>query len=368
MKTITKNYHSNRLYDIEKTINSDFPDKKIAYFDIETTGLSPAYNKVYLIGVAYKNDDERFTIIQWFDDTGKDEMKLLIKFREFLKKFDYLIEFNGNSFDIPFVAERGKKNGVNISFDKITTIDIYKDIKKFKNLFKIPNVKQKTLEKFLGIDRLDMYSGGELIDIYNDYVKTGSKNEEYLNLLLLHNLDDMKGLVDICDTLTYIRLFNGHFSFKNITLMDNNVMIECNIATPLPVEIFDLNDKISLKAYENTLKLLIPITIGTYKYFYENYKDYFYLPFEDTAIHKSVAQFVDKNCREKAKKENCYVKKEGMFLVQYNEIIKPSFKENFKDKVSYFEINDAIIEGLINDDDNIKRVERYIIDVMSKFI
>ena len=247
MKTITTNYHSNRLYDIEKTINSELTNKKIAYFDIETTGLSPAYNKIYLIGAAYKNDDGSFTIIQWFDDTGKDEMKLLIKFREFLKKFDYLIEFNGNSFDIPFVMERGKKNSVIINFDKLTTIDIYKDIKKFKNFLKLPNAKQKTLEKFLGIDRTDMYSGGELIEIYNDYVKTGSKNEEYLNLLLLHNHDDMKGLVDICDILTYVRLFDGLFSLKNITLMNNNAMLECNINTPVPVEILDLSDKISFK-------------------------------------------------------------------------------------------------------------------------
>ena len=39
----------------------------------------------------------------------------------------------------------------------------------------------------------------------------------------------------------------------------------------------------------------------TLKYFYDNYKDYFYLPKEDTAIHKSVATYVDKDFRQKAK-------------------------------------------------------------------
>ena len=368
MKTLNTIYHSNRLYDVETIINSDFPDKKIAYFDIETTGLSPAGSQIYLIGVAYRNEDGSFTIIQWFDDTSKDEMKLLIKFREFIKKFDYLIEFNGNSFDIPFVKERGKKSGVNINFNKLVPIDIYKDIRKFKNLFKLPNVKQKTLEKFLGIDRLDMYSGGELIDIYKDYVKTGSKNEEYLNLLLLHNLDDMKGLVDICDILPYIRLFDGHFSLKSIILMDNNAMIECNIDSPLPVEIFDLADRISFKAHNNILKLLIPITNGTFKYFYENYKDYFYLPHEDTAIHKSVAQFVDKSCREKAKKETCYIKKDSSFLIQYSEIIKPAFKENYKDKVSFFEINEDIIQEILIDEDKRKIFVGYVRDVIGRFV
>lgn len=368
MKTITTKINSNRIYNIEQTISSDFPKKKVAYFDIETTGLSSSYNQIYLIGIAYQNEDGSFTITQWFDDTSKDEMKLLLKFREFLKKYDYLIEFNGNSFDIPFVESRGKKHGISFNFSKIIPIDIYRELKGYKSLFKLDNLKQKSLEKFLGIGRDDLYSGGELIDIYKEYVRTGSKNEEYFNLLMLHNFDDMKGLVDVCDIMTYVKLFNGDFSLNSITLQSENVFVECKLNTPIPVEIFDLMDKISIKVCKDVLKILIPLTTGIYKYFYENYKDYFYLPHEDTAIHKSVAQFVDKEYREKAKKETCYTKKEATFLIQYSEIIKPSFKENYKDKISYFEINEDVIHSFLNEPEKKMLFEEYIKDIIGIFI
>ena len=87
---ISKEYtfYSKRLYDFDE----DYGDKKILYFDIETTGFSRENNHIYLIGAAYKNADGSFNIIQWFDDTGKDEIKILLLFREFLKNFDVVAD------------------------------------------------------------------------------------------------------------------------------------------------------------------------------------------------------------------------------------------------------------------------------------
>ena len=50
------------------------------------------------------------------------------------------------------------------------------------------------------------------------------------------------------------------------------------------------------------------------KYFYANYKDYYYLPGQDLAMHKSIASFVDSSRREQAKAENCYTRKTSSFL------------------------------------------------------
>ena len=74
-------------------------------------------------------------------------------------------------------------------------------------------------------------------------------------------------------------------------------------------------------------------------------KDYYYLPKEDIAIHKSVASFVDKEYREKAKASNCYNRKEGEFLPQYEEIMHPEFRKEYKDKVRYFELTTDFISS-----------------------
>ena len=50
------------------------------------------------------------------------------------------------------------------------------------------------------------------------------------------------------------------------------------------------------------------------KHFYKDYHNYYYLPKEDRAIHKSVGCYVERQYRRTAKASTCYVKKEGIFL------------------------------------------------------
>ena len=74
------------------------------------------------------------------------------------------------------------------------------------------------------------------------------------------------------------------------------------------------------------------------KFFFDHPEDYYYLPAEDMAIHKSVATYVDKDFRKKATADNCYTKKDAIFVPQYETLITPFFKESNKDKLTYFEL------------------------------
>ena len=91
------------------------------------------------------------------------------------------------------------------------------------------------------------------------------------------------------------------------------------------------------------MKIKISVYNGGLKFFYQNYKDYYYLPMEDRSIHKSIAFYVDKNYRTKANAANCYSKKTGRFIPQYEEIISPYFKIDYSDKITYFELTNEII-------------------------
>ena len=84
---------------------------------------------------------------------------------------------------------------------------------------------------------------------------------------------------------------------------------------------------------------------GTLKYFFDNYKDYYYLPAEDVAILKEVAASVDKAHRKNATASTCYTKKDSIFLPQYQIIAEPAFYKQRKDKISYFELTDAFIDS-----------------------
>lgn len=81
------------------------------------------------------------------------------------------------------------------------------------------------------------------------------------------------------------------------------------------------------------------------RHFYSDYKNYYYLPKEDMAIHKSVAAYVAHEYREKCKAYNCYVRKTGTFIRQYSDFMKPEFRFDIKDKYSYFLLTDDFINS-----------------------
>ncbi len=180
--------------------------EKLLFVDIETTGLSPVHNSIYLIGCLYiKNGTWR--TVQFFADNIDEEESVLYSFYNFALNFDTLITFNGNRFDIPFIQEKLNKYDMPFDLYNYNGIDIYKRLRPYKALFALPDMKQKTVEAFLGIERDDEKSGSELIKVYEEYSVRPSEFAQ--NLILQHNYDDICGMKSILPMLAYSDLFNG---------------------------------------------------------------------------------------------------------------------------------------------------------------
>lgn len=75
-------------------------------------------------------------------------------------------------------------------------MDLYKEVAAFRFLLSLPNYKLKTVEAFLGISRSDPYNGGELIEVYRHYGRTGDK--EALLSLKQHNYEDVADMPALC--------------------------------------------------------------------------------------------------------------------------------------------------------------------------
>ena len=72
-----------------------------------------------------------------------------------------------------------------------------------------------------------------------------------------------------------------------------------------------MENECSLTVTETTTDLFLPFYEGELKYFFKDYKSYYYLKYEDTAVHSSVAEWVDKEAKEKCKPGTAYQKKNG---------------------------------------------------------
>lgn len=345
------------------------PDE-ILFIDIETTGLSPKTADLYLIGVSYRQSST-WHLVQFMAESVDHEKEILINFQNLLKDFKYVVHFNGNRFDIPFLQAKFAKYDMNDAFENVESFDLYKKISPYKLQLGLPDCKQKTIELYLGIDREDKYDGGKLIPIYHEFVE--DKDPEKLRLLLLHNFEDVKGMFDLLPMMRYLEFFNLFRNMPKVSIrtdeeIDDNaydyelpvrarkvqanyykdidgsqkqeVYMKLTLPFELPSSLSGNLDNCYFKIVGKEATLRVPLYEQELKYYYSNYKDYYYLPKEDMAIHKSIAEFVDKAYREKATPENCYTKKAGQYLLEWDLVFAPFFKEDYKDKRFFFDLNE----------------------------
>lgn len=346
-----KHIKKKQLYIKQNNLTNEIFDDDCIFFDIETTGFSPATSCIYLIG-CLRRDGQNLIVDQFFAENKEDEKELLEKFITILNQYKTIISFNGIGFDIPFIKAKCDSYGIIEHLKDFNYIDIFKLISNIKFLLKLPNYKQKTIENFLDIYREDRFSGGELINVYDDYVKTHTSEAE--ELLLLHNYEDVTGMLDLIPVLSYYQILNGSYTIKTveaspytsyegekgteiIITLKNDYSVPKRVSYQYKDYYFTMNKDIA--------KVRIPVYEGELKYFYSNYKDYYYLPQEDMAIHQSVATFVDKAYRERAKASNCYTRKESAFLPQYDTIMNPLFKKEYKEKCAYFELTEDFLSS-----------------------
>lgn len=348
---MVKNIKKEELYIKQSNLTDELFTENCMFFDIETTGFSPSSSSIYLIGCLYR-DGQNLIINQFFAESKADEKDVLIQFMELLSKFRTIISFNGIGFDIPFIKAKCDSYSIEEHFKDYQYIDIFKLVGRIKFLLKQPNYKQKTIETFLGIHREDKFSGGELINVYADYVKNPTKEAE--DFLLLHNFEDVTGMLDLMPVLTYNQVLQGAYSIKTVEVApytsyegeeSRELIITLQNDYTVPKRVSYQQQDFYFTMNKEVTKVRVPVYEGELKYFYPDFKDYFYLPKEDLAIHKSVATFVDKQYRERAKASNCYNRKTGHFLPQYDTIMNPVFKQDYKDKTTYFELTEDFISS-----------------------
>jgi hypothetical protein len=332
------------------TVKKGINISNIVMFDIETTGFSPKSGVCYLIGTG--RFSPVFSCTQIFADTPDDEADMLKSFIDGLSESTVLVTYNGTTFDLPFVKARCARHGIDCSvLDNCCHIDIYAHVKRLNSLLGLDSLKQKNVEAFLGYDREDIYGGGELIKVYRDYIIKHklSENDEagkLRDIMLLHNREDVMYLAKICQVLLYNEVI-GIANSDVLKLADVHVSIsrieyEFKSAVQFPQSITREAHFIQLEISRNAVTFKIPVTEGELCHFYSDYKNYFYLPAEDRAIHKSVAAYVDAANREKATKENCYSKRKGYFIPYFNETPYPCFKKEYNDKESYIQFDEKL--------------------------
>lgn len=319
------------------------PEEEILFFDIETTGLKKETTQVYLIGCAFREEGS-WTIRQYLAEGALDEQEIMEAFAEFAAGFRTLIHFNGDGFDIPYLAYKAEYYDLDLDFGAFESVDLYKMAKPLKKVLGLDRLNQKSIEGFLGIRREDRFSGGALIPVFYTFEGSGDRSAE--KLLLLHNADDVRGMLKLTGILPYLGLSEGRFSYQGMEIEGDTAVLAYHLQESLPAafERRSEKDRIRIFAEGELLRLYIGIYRGTARLPLPDKENYYYLPEEDRVIHKDVAQFVDRDKRKKATAKNCYLRKEGSFLPQKRKLFTPAFQVGEERKKTFFELTDSFPE------------------------
>lgn len=306
----------------------DYLEENDCVLDIETTGFSRTQNMIYLIGCIYKKENELF-FIQWLCEKEVDEYELLYTFQKFCKPFKRWIHFNGQAFDVPFILSRMEVYQIQHPFADMLQMDLFRVLKPLKSTLSLPNFKLKTLLDILGFKRLDPFDGGELIEIFFNFILTSNEREKHAlkTVLLLHNEEDVIGTLKCCDMLELMPLVSGNLSLNSsghVALQSplqvykhpdsRQLIVHYTNPRNYPITFKRISTDTTLSIQANNLTLTFHLVHRKLRYYFSDFQNYVYLPLENKVVHKSVGRFVEASYREKATKENAYIENEDWFI------------------------------------------------------
>ena len=337
-------------------LRPEIRQEDLLLIDIETTGLSPERAQVFLIGCVSRTADG-WKLTQWLDDTGHGESEILTSFFAYCTGFPVLVTFGGDRFGLRFLRIRAQHCNLTQSaeraLDEKESVDLARRLKPWRNLLALESSRQPAVEEFFGIERAESLTGEDIAKLYQQHLKAPHGDD--CAPIMLHNEADLRGILQLHPILLLDQLKGAPLSaykaqassytdhegerreelllFARAESLPENFLVRSAAASA---------DGCYLTMQGNRITIKVPIMTGELKYFYANYKEYYYLPAEDQAMHKSIASFVEKSHRVPAKPDNCYTRKTSSYLPQWSIFRSPFFKKSYEDKDLWFEFTDAL--------------------------
>lgn len=361
--------------------------EKLLFFDIETTGLKADASSIYLIGCCFF-EDECWQVVQWFADGYDSEGEIISCFIEAAKKHPFLVQYNGEAFDITYLKKKALSYKMNfpeiikqkesyeavkqvengdvinekgIQAQKCLSIDLLLHFRHLKKLCSLKSLKLKEVESLFGIERKDPFSGGELLYAYSDYMKlkllsvnkenkkaslpdfdttkkySGYSSEDFyaslknknmdilLEDMLLHNIEDVISLLSLFCVTRATELFFYPGLIWDMSMISNHLYWEENedkkllhagdIIIPAKKSLkVECIPGISLYLHPEGFELEAESIRTELKLFFPDYRNYYYLPLEDYALHKSIGEYIDRERRERAKPCTAYTRHENEYI------------------------------------------------------
>ena len=165
------------------------------FMDIETKGLSNV--PIILIGVAEIKGD-KIIASQYFLRDYIEEPNIIEAYLSHLDEDSIHVTFNGKTFDVPFIKNRCRYNGIDADLD-LPHLDLMYFAKSMWKE-KLPNCQLQTIEKeIFGIEREDDVPGQYIPGYYDTYLS--KNNIGPVVPIIEHNCQDIISLASFLEKM-----------------------------------------------------------------------------------------------------------------------------------------------------------------------
>ena len=257
--------NSNRINDISSNLSLNELLKQSVFIDIETTGLSRQFADIISITLLIYEENS-YKIYQLFCQYKVDEPEALKYLKDLIKNKKFIITYNGNSFDIPFLAFKAQKHDIAIDFDSLIKIDLYNYMRQVRSKIEIPDLKLKTAEEYFSINRNDTLSGEDVTVLYEAFKVEPRK--EFSFLIMQHNYEDvfnlpilMNKILSLYDDVLYFNNLIVKINSQDFSIKKNSLITKFNVISGLKTDYIHpaINFNLNLNTKSQTMDISIPI-------------------------------------------------------------------------------------------------------------
>ena len=153
----------------------------------------------------------------------------------------------------------------------------------YRRVLGLPDYRQQTMEALLGTGRIEDKSGADLVKVYRRFIV--DPEPELLTMLLGHNEADVTGLLSLLPLMIYRELDSSEFRVRKAQAnyytdhdgtRREELFIFFRLGRSLPAPVYASADHCYVKIEGDEGVLKVPLYTEVMKYFYANYKDYYF--------------------------------------------------------------------------------------------
>jgi uncharacterized protein YprB with RNaseH-like and TPR domain len=179
----------------ERGLFRRFGFRKMLFLDLETCGLTAC--PVFLAGVALIGEND-LVLRQIFARDYAEEQALIHEMARLIGEADFLVSFNGKSFDVPFLRDRAAHHRMSFPSSAPHLDLLWLARRRWKHT--LPDCKLKTLEwRVLRRRRSGDVGGSDIPGLYHHFVQHGEARR--LVPIFHHNMLDVVAMVELLPAL-----------------------------------------------------------------------------------------------------------------------------------------------------------------------